>query len=73
MGKIAKSFGGVSEACAIQAGREMREIVRRDSTDDMSAIKLTRDIAKKVEDNREYPGQIKITVIREMRAVDYAK
>ena len=48
-------------------------VVRPDATDDMAAIKLSRDIAKKVEDNLEYPGQIKITVIREMRAVDYAK
>ena len=70
---IANSFDGVSESFAIQAGREIRVVVRPDSTDDMAAIKLSRDIAKKVEDNLEYPGQIKITVIREMRAVDYAK
>jgi ribonuclease Y len=71
--EIANSFEGVSESFAIQAGREIRVVVRPDSTDDMAAIKLSRDIAKKVEDNLEYPGQIKITVIREMRAVDYAK
>ena len=70
---IANSFGGVSESFAIQAGREIRVVVRPDATDDMAAIKLSRDIAKKVEDNLEYPGQIKITVIREMRAIDYAK
>ena len=70
---IANSFDGVSESFAIQAGREIRVVVRPDSTDDMAAIKLSRGIAKKVEDNLEYPGQIKITVIREMRAVDYAK
>lgn len=58
---------------SVQAGREIRVVVRPEATDDLAAIKLSRDIAKKVEDNLEYPGQIKITVIREMRAVDYAK
>ncbi len=70
---VANSFEGVAESFAIQAGREIRVVVKPGAMDDMAAIKLSRDIAKKVEDNLEYPGQIKITVIREMRAVEYAK
>lgn len=70
---IANSFEGVAESFAIQAGREIRVVVRPENMDDLAAIRLSREIAKKVEDNLEYPGQIKVTVIREMRAVDYAK
>jgi ribonuclease Y len=70
---IAASFRGVSEAYAIQAGREIRIIVKPEEVDDAVAIQLSRDIAKKIEGELEYPGQIKITVIRETRAVDYAK
>lgn len=70
---LANSFEGVEQSYAIQAGREIRIVVKPNVVDDMAAIALSRDIAKKVEDNLEYPGQIKITVIRETRAVEYAK
>ena len=71
--EIAKSFPGVEEAYAIQAGREIRIIVKPDEVDDYGVIELSREIAQKVEDNLEYPGQIKVTVIREKRAVEYAR
>ncbi len=71
--EIAKSFPGVEEAYAIQAGREVRIIVKPDEIDDYGVIQLSREIAQKVEDNLEYPGQIKVTVIREKRAVEYAR
>jgi len=70
---LASSFPGVSETYAIQAGREIRIIVRPEEIDDLTAIELSRDIARKIEEGMEYPGQIKVTVIRETRAVDYAK
>jgi ribonuclease Y len=70
---VAKSFKGVEESYAIQAGREIRIIVKPGEVDDLGAVQLSRDIAKKVEESLEYPGQIKVTVIRETRAVDYAK
>ena len=70
---IGNSFEGVSQTFAIQAGREIRVIVRPEAVDDYSAIKLSKDIAKKIEDNLQYPGQIRVTVIRETRSVDYAK
>jgi len=70
---IANSFQGVSQSYAIQAGREIRIMVKPDEIDDMSAIQLSKDIARRVEDSLQYPGQIKVTVIRETRAVDYAK
>jgi ribonuclease Y len=71
--EIGNSFEGVSQTFAIQAGREIRVIVRPEAVDDFAAIQLSKDIAKKIEDNLQYPGQIRVTVIRETRAVDYAK
>jgi ribonuclease Y len=71
--EVANSFKGVSESFAIQAGREVRILVRPEEIDDYAAISLSKDIARKVEETLEYPGQIKVTVIRETRAVDYAK
>jgi len=70
---LAASFGGVKKSYAIQAGREIRIIVKPEKIDDLGIITLSKDIAKKVEESLEYPGQIKVTVIRETRAVDYAK
>ncbi|MGC9394604.1 MAG: ribonuclease Y [Anaerolineae bacterium] len=70
---IARSFNGVEEAYAIQAGREVRIVVRPGDVDDLAALRLSRDVAGKIEDTMEYPGQIKVTVIRETRAVEYAK
>lgn len=71
--EMASSFPGVAESFAIQAGREVRIIVKPEEVDDLGAIQLSRDIARRIEEAMEYPGQIKVTVIRETRAVDYAK
>ncbi len=71
--EIANSFDGVNQSYALQAGREVRIIVKPDDIDDLAAIRLSKDIAKKIEESMQYPGQIKVTVIRETRAVDYAK
>jgi ribonuclease Y len=70
---IADSFPGVDKTYAVQAGREIRLIVRPEVIDDASAHKLARDTAKRIEEEMEFPGQIKVTVIRETRAIDYAK
>ncbi len=71
--KLASSFEGVEQCYAIQAGREVRIIVKPEEIDDLAAIQLSKKIAKKVEETLEYPGQIKVTVIRETRAVEYAR
>lgn len=71
--QLAKSFAGVAQAYAIQAGREVRVIVQPEKMDDAQAELLATDIAQKIQSEMEYPGQIKVTVIREFRAVDYAK
>ena len=70
---IADSFEGVSKAFALQAGREIRIMVESDSVSDEEAVWLSKDIAKRVENELQYPGQIKVTVIRETRAIDYAR
>lgn len=71
--EIAESFDGVDKSFAIQAGREIRIMVKPDKIDDLTSVRLARDIVKKIESELEYPGQIRVTVIRETRAVDYAK
>ena len=63
----------MQQSFAIQAGREVRIIVRPEEIDDLDSARLVRDVAKKIEETMQYPGQIKVTVIRETRAVDYAK
>lgn len=70
---IANSFKGIEKSFAISAGREVRVIVRPENVDDLSAIKLARDIANKIESTMQYPGTIKVNVIRETRAIEYAK
>jgi len=71
--EIASGFKGVENAYAIQAGREIRVIVDAEEIDDESAMKIARDIAKKVEDEMTYPGEIQVTLLREVRCVEYAK
>ena len=70
---IAASFPGVEKAFAIQAGREVRVMVKPDKVDDLTAVRLARDVAKKIEESMTYPGQIRVVVIRETTAIDYAK
>lgn len=70
---VATSFPGVQRAFAIQAGREVRVMVQPDTIDDLGSIHLARNVAKKIEESLQYPGQIKVTIIRETRAVDYAR
>jgi ribonuclease Y len=71
--KIAQSFSGVEKSYAIQAGREIRIIVENSAVSDDDAVVLSRDIAKKIESELSYPGQIKVTVIRETRAIEFAR
>ena len=71
--EIALSFPGVERCFAIQAGREIRILVRPEDIDDVASSRLARDVVKKIEEQLQYPGQIKVTVIRETRAVDYAR
>ncbi len=71
--EIAESFEGVERSFAIQAGREIRIMVKPDKVDDVTSVGLAHDIVKKIEGELEYPGQIKVTIIRETRVVDYAK
>jgi ribonuclease Y len=70
---IANSFTVVQQSYALQAGREIRIMVRPEDVDDLASVKLARDIANRIEETMDYPGQIKVTIIRETRAVDYAK
>ncbi|CAI3357057.1 ribonuclease Y [Enterococcus cecorum] len=70
---ISNSFEGVESSFAVQAGREVRVMVKPEEISDLDAVRLVRDIRKKIEDELDYPGHIKVTVIRETRAVDYAK
>ncbi len=70
---VANGFEGVEKAFAIQAGREIRVIVKPETIDDIDAMRLARDVSKKIEESLDYPGQIKVTVVRETRAVEYAR
>ncbi|HXH22158.1 MAG TPA: ribonuclease Y [Dehalococcoidia bacterium] len=70
---VATSFPGVEKAFAIQAGREVRIIVKPEEIDDLGSMRLARDVSKKIEETMEYPGQIKVTVVRETRATEYAR
>jgi len=71
--RIADSFDGVEKAFAIQAGREVRIIVRPDRVDDLLSLRMARDVAQRIQEEMTYPGEIKVTVIRETRSVDYAR
>jgi ribonuclease Y len=70
---IANSHKGVTQSYALQAGREVRIFVKPEEVDDLESIQLARDIAKQIEESMQYPGMIKVMVIREKRAIDYAK
>jgi len=71
--EMAHAYKGVSQAYAIQAGREVRIIVKPEQVDDLESTRMAREVAKSIEETMQYPGQIKVTVIREMRAVEFAK
>jgi ribonuclease Y len=71
--EIANSFPGVERSYAIQAGRELRIAVKPDEIDDLNSMRVARDVARRIEENLEYPGQIRVTVIREKRVVEIAK
>ncbi len=71
--KVATNFPGVAKAYAIQAGRELRVFVTPEQIDDLTAHKLGRDIAQRIEAELQYPGEIKVTIIRETRVIEYAR
>ncbi|MEG0371921.1 MAG: ribonuclease Y, partial [Clostridium sp.] len=71
--EIADSFDGVEKSYAIQAGREVRIMVKPEQISDLETIQMSRDIVKRIESELEYPGQIKVNLIREVRAIEYAK
>jgi len=71
--KIAKGYDGIKQTFAVQAGREIRIIVQPEKFDDIASNKLARDIANKIEQEMDYPGQIKVTVVREFRTMEVAK
>jgi len=71
--KISNSFKGVEKTYALQAGREIRVVVMPDKVSDDEAVIMARDIRKKIEEEMEYPGHIKVMVVREIRAIEYAK
>ena len=71
--EVGRGFEGVEKCFAIQAGREVRIMVQPQAVDDATASKMARDVVKKIEDTLVYPGQIKVTVIRESRSVEYAR
>jgi len=71
--EIANSYEGVEKSYAIQAGREVRIMIKPDVIDDAGAVEMARNLVKRIENELEYPGQIKVNVIRETRAIDYAK
>ena len=71
--EIVNSFEGIKQSFAVQAGREVRIIVQADMFDDLASGKLARDVAKRIEDELDYPGQIRVTVVREFRATEIAK
>jgi len=71
--KVANSFDGVERTYAIQAGREVRVFVTPEQIDDLAALKLAKEIAKRIEEELKYPGEIKVNVIRETRIIEYAR
>jgi ribonuclease Y len=71
--RIAFEFPGVERAFAIQAGRELRVVVKPEVVDDQASLRMARDLARRIEEELLYPGQIRITVVRETRCVEYAK
>ena len=71
--ELSKSFSGVKKAYALRAGREVRVIINSNEMDDNKTFLMSKDIAKKIQAEMEYPGQIKVTVIREVRATEYAR
>jgi ribonuclease Y len=70
---VANGFPGVEKSFAIQAGREVRIIVKPEEVDDLGAQRMAKEISKRIQESLDYPGQVKVTVIRERRAIEYAK